>query len=50
MEKIISLSKYRIQKELKEQEIFKELNNYEHKETPEEMQVQENSMLIRYIK
>lgn len=46
----ISLSKYRIRKELREQEIFKELNNYEHKDTLEEMRNQENSMLIKYIK
>ena len=50
MDKTISLSKYRIRKELAEQEVYKELNNYEHKDTLEEMRNQENSMLMRYIK
>lgn len=50
MNDVLSLSKYRIRKELAEQEVFKELNNYEHKDTLEEMRNQETSMLIRYMK
>ena len=51
IEKVVSLSKYRIIKELREQEIFKEeLNNYRHLDTLDDMATQEDIMLVRYVK
>lgn len=51
IESLLSLSKYRIIKQLGEQEIFKEnLNNYEHQKTIEDMRIQEDCMFMRYVK
>lgn len=46
----ISLSKYRIKKDLREQEIYQEIKGYKHKDTLEEMRIQENILFIKYTK
>lgn len=46
----ISLSKYRIEKDLMEQEIYTEIKNYEHKDTLEEMRYQESVLVLKYLK
>lgn len=46
----ISLSKYRIERDLREQEVYYELiKDYEHKDTLEEMKIQEVNLFMKYI-